>query len=97
MKITAYLLAFGTETPIPTRTITVPSEEASDDPNQLLESVFYYGQNDFQPQPVRSLSVGDVVKLPDGSLHRVLGIGWEHLPEGTDIDTLERGFAASLR
>ena len=105
MKITAYMLAFDTETPIPTRTITIPDEEVNngfsglfrEDEHRLLELAYYYGQNDFQPLPVRSLSVGDVVKLNDGSLHRVLGIGWESLPAGTDINTLERGARASLR
>jgi len=104
MEITAYMLAFGDETPIPTRTITIPDHDVCpdhDDPDEdalgrLLELAFYYGQNDFQPLPIRSLSVGDVVELNDGSLHRVLGIGWESLPAGTDINTLERGVRASL-
>lgn len=105
MKLIAYLLAFGTEIPIPTREIEIP--EASD---ALLEQcdtkdkwitgrlglAFHYGQNDFQPRPVRSVSVGDVIQLGDGSLHRVLGCGWEHLPPGTDVTKLERGKAASL-
>jgi hypothetical protein len=106
MKLTAYMLAFGDDTLIPERTITIPDHETvglrarkgSDEAlAHLLELAFYYGQNDFQPMPIRSLSVGDVVKLNDGSLHRVLGLGWEALPAGTDINTLERGIHASLR
>lgn len=93
MKITAYLLAFGTDVPIPERIIEVPDDTPDDG---LLEAAFYYGQNDFQPQPVRSLSCGDVVKLPDGSLHKVLGVGWEALPEGTNLADLPRGPRASI-
>jgi hypothetical protein len=107
VKVTAYLLAFGTEVPIPTREIEIPEVDA----DALLAScttreawvdgklglAFQYGQNDFQPRPIRSVSVGDVIKLGDGSLHRVLGCGWEPLPAGTDITTLERGASASFR
>lgn len=57
----------------------------------LLGSAFTYGQNDFQPRPMPSLSVGDVVELPDGTLHLVLGVGWKHFPADTDINTLPRG------
>lgn len=98
MKILAFLLAFGTEVPIPTREILIPSADISDTPteDEMLGLAFQYGQNDFQPHQIRSLSVGDVVKLPDGSLHRVLGMGWEHLPPGTDVTKLERGRAACL-
>ena len=59
----------------------------------MLNLTFQYGQNDFQPKPIRSVSVGDVIKLPDGSLHRVRGVGFEPLPAGTDVTTLERGLA----
>ena len=62
----------------------------------FLEMVFYYGQNDFQPKPIRSVSCGDVVVLPDGSLHKVLGAGFESLPAGTDINSLPRGVRASI-
>lgn len=61
-----------------------------------LGLTYQYGQNDFQPKPIRSVSVGDVIKLPDGSLHRVRGAGFESLPAGTDVNTLERGIACSL-
>jgi len=61
-----------------------------------LQLAFYYGQNDFQPKRSRSVSVGDVIELPDGSLHKVLGAGFESLPAGTDINTLPRGRDASL-
>ena len=103
MQIITYLLAFGEDIPIPERKIDVPFERVpggwDQDENcreELLEAVFYYGQNDFQPRPIRSLSCGDVVKLPDNSLHRVRGVGWEHLPPDTDIGTLPRGVRAAF-
>lgn len=99
MHLIAYLLAFGTDTPIPTREIDIPEHEIDEEPSidSLLELAFKFSQNDFQPRPIRSVSVGDVIKLGDGSLHRVLGCGWEPLPAGTDITTLERGASASFR
>jgi hypothetical protein len=97
MKIVAYLLAFGTEVPVPTREIDVPDDEIMGGVDSFLDAAYKYGQNDFQPRPIRSVSVGDVIQLPGGGLHRVLGSGFEALPEGTDINTLERGNAALLR
>jgi len=96
MQITVYLLAFGTEVPAPVRVVDLDRLEGKPTNEELLDLAFYYGQNDFQPKPIRSVSVGDVVKLPDGSLHKVLGAGFESLPAGTDINTLPRGREASL-
>jgi len=47
-----------------------------------LELVFKYGQNDFQPLPIRSVSVDDVVRINVGSntqLWKVSGCGFEQL------------------
>jgi len=105
VQIIVYLLAFGEAVPIPERPVDLPEDVTvgmtpsrlyEEQKQTLLDSVFYYGQNDFQPKPIRSVSVGDVIKLPDGSLHRVLGAGFEALPAGTDVTTLERGRACSL-
>lgn len=105
LTITVFLLSFNNETPIPTREVDIPSEEVAkihpgrfteEARGSLLELVFYYGQNDFQPKPIRSVSCGDVIKLPDGSLHKVLGVGFEALPLDTDINTLPRGSRATL-
>jgi hypothetical protein len=112
MRLTAYLLAFTTDVPIPTREIEIPAErlaeavvKMTDDTSldtaekimAVLGLAYELGQEDFQRRGKRSVSVGDVIRLEDGSLHRVLGAGWEHLPKGTDINKLERGLAASLR
>jgi len=99
MQITVYLLAFGEKTPVPARIVDIPNniQGAGDEPTneELLESVYFYGQNDFQPKPIRSVSCGDVIELPDGSLHKVLGAGFESLPQGTNINTLPRGYEAA--
>lgn len=101
MQITVHLLAFGNDVPIPTRIVDIPEGfPVCETPEQAiaaaLDRVYYYGQNDFQPKPCRSVSVGDVIEFPAGDLHRVLGFGFERLPEGVDLSTLERGIACSL-
>lgn len=61
------------------RNIEIPDDEVSEDEMELLERVFYYGQNDFQPvKNTYSLSVGDIVVL-NNRLWLVKGIGWELL------------------
>jgi hypothetical protein len=94
LTIKVHMLAFGDGK---IREVDLPSPSESADNDALLDLTFMYGQNDFQPKPFPSVSVGDVIALPDGSLHRVLGCGWEHLPAGTDVNTLERGHLASCR
>jgi len=96
MQLTVHLLAFGTDVPAPVRVVSVPEDQSGGDNDHLLDMAFYWGQNDFQPQRVRSVSVGDVVALPDGSHHRVLGVGFERVPEDVDLASLERGIACSL-
>ena len=73
MKYTVHMIAFY-EQPVD-RTVTVPDEEITPDTDHLLERIFYYGQNDFQPQNCYSVSVGDVVALND-DLHMVAPCGF---------------------
>lgn len=103
MKIKAFMLAFadGAERRIEVPDALVDEAAATDERGGLLELAFRFGQNDFalpadRAQGLPSLSVGDVVELPDGSLHRVRGCGWEALPEGTEIASLERGRDAAF-
>lgn len=85
MKITSYQTAFHKEGAVKTRTIEIPDDEAEGlNNNQLLDLAFRYGQNDFQPIPNRySVSVGDIVELPDGSRYKVENIGFSLVKEGT--------------
>jgi hypothetical protein len=86
MKIKVHLLAFGREGEI--REVDVPDDEVgtSENPEYLLECVFYCGQNDFQPQPHPSVSQGDVIELPSGVLYVVDSVGFSRLsPEQFEV------------
>ena len=63
MKIKVHMVAF--EDPIRVRMVNVPNKEffECDTTSEVLERVFKFGQNDFQPQQCCSVSVGDVVEL----------------------------------
>jgi hypothetical protein len=68
------------------RTVRIPEDHLPKQGagiEEVLEAVFMYGQNDFQPQPMPSVSVGDVVRIPDGyggwDAYRVEGAGWSKL------------------
>jgi hypothetical protein len=84
------------------RLVTVPDEEfgyclatKDIDPNwfenYILDRVFYWGQNDFQPQQICSVSMGDVVEH-EGRYFLCLDIGWEEINVQTleSYDKLER-------
>ena len=65
------------------RPIDLPASELSAEAptaDELLNLAFQYGQNDFQPRAgFSSVSVGDVIELPDGSAYRVAAVGFEQL------------------
>jgi hypothetical protein len=65
------------------RQVEVPDEEMalSKDVHARLEQVWYYGQNDIQPQQIPSVSMGDIVRL-DGKRWIAVMIGFEEIPEG---------------
>ena len=77
MLIQAHLYAFR-EGEI--RPINVLDKEWVGTIEEKLERVFYYGQNDFQPRPYPSLSVGDVVKV-EGRNFLVKSLGFGELTE----------------
>lgn len=60
------------------RMVDVPNEELSNDVHELLETIFRYGQNDFQPKPCPSVSEGDIVILND-SVWACLDDGWSEI------------------
>lgn len=52
----------------------------------VLGATFHYGQNEFQPLPCYSVSVGDVIEYPAGEYHVVRGLGFRKLtPEEFDV------------
>ena len=73
------------------RQVTVPDLEVVGQPQDVvLAKVWYYGQNDFcvlsdQPQQLPSVSMGDVIRLPDGRRMRVLPVGFEDADDPTVI------------
>jgi hypothetical protein len=75
IKVKAYLCGLGeSRTPPVVREIEIPDSE-------ILELAFRYGQNDFQPvDGIRSVSVGDIVELPNGRQHVVAPFGFLNVP-----------------
>lgn len=71
-KFQVELRAFGGNGEI--REVEVPEVHVED----LLETIFYFGQNDHQPKPQRSVSVGDVIVVGVRRF-RVDGVGFTEL------------------
>ena len=64
MHVPVHMLAFNEKGTV--RNVFIADEYtqgASKD--NILALTFQYGQNDFQPKPVSSVSVGDVIELDD--------------------------------
>jgi hypothetical protein len=78
MIIEVEMLAFGN--PGEVRPVEIPNQDVSLPVNELLEVVFYWGQNDFQPQQHPSVSAGDVVRIGDDR-YLCRGVGWKKLEQ----------------
>jgi hypothetical protein len=85
MLVKVQMLAFEKDGVV--RLVNVPDEEVSIhlrgvDPywfhNHVLERVFFYGQNDFQPQNICSVSVGDVAE-GEGKYYLCATQGWKEI------------------
>lgn len=63
------------EVDVPEREIKGKSDE------EILERIFHWGQNDFQPRMLPSVSVGDVVRLKGKRFMAVI-VGFKELKEG---------------
>ena len=79
-RVRVHMLAFGNEGLI--RFVDVPVEEIEPRADtltgdNLLELVYHYGQNEFQPRPQPSVSSGDVAELSDGRLVLCGMEGWK--------------------
>lgn len=75
MKYKVYMLAFEQGK---IREVEVPEAEVSASTEDLLERIFYWGQNDFQPQKICSVSTGDVAEV-NGEFWQVRGVGWKRM------------------
>jgi len=60
------------------REVTIPTNDS--DIHHTLEQVWLYGQNDFQPRNLPSVSMGDVVELR-GKLYLISAIGFKKITE----------------
>lgn len=81
MKFKVHMLAFGK--PGETREVfLIDSWVAKRELMGLLDLIFQYGQNDFQPRPHPSVSVGDVIDLGDdqrGRFWMVARVGFQNI------------------
>jgi hypothetical protein len=61
------------------RPVDIEDQEVAEKENQVLEQIFYHGQNDFQPQAgFYSASMGDVVHL-NKKYFIIAGVGHKEL------------------
>lgn len=77
MEYQVHMLAYQPEYCI--RVVSVPEhvvQESSDE--EILEKIFYYGQNDFQLQNMCSVSMGDVIEYEE-KLYVVCCIGFRQI------------------
>jgi len=58
------------------REVTIP--DTYEDTNKLLDLVFKFGQNDFQPQKIYSVSCGDVVEYKN-KYYMVCSVGFKKI------------------
>lgn len=79
MKINVLMLAF--EDPEKIRVVEIPDDEVKLGAvaEALAGLVFHYGQNDFQPQLICSVSVGDVIDLGEQGLWVVVPVGFKQV------------------
>jgi hypothetical protein len=61
------------------RTVNVPIQKLrGKTPMQQLDQIFWFGQNDNQPQELPSVSMGDVIRFKD-QRYMVLSVGFKKL------------------
>lgn len=89
MKVQVELKAFGEKGQY--RLVDIPDEEARGKPwSYICELAFHYGQNDRQPQAVRSVSAGDVVIL-GGIRYVCMAAGWAPIGLGKPNGDFRQG------
>ena len=96
MIVRVHLLAFGrygeyreVDIPEAEEGLAAPYEKPlpGDNGHTFLERVFYWGQNDHQPQDKPSVSVGDVVEKW-GKYWLCVPVGWKELSESQWLNYL---------
>ena len=82
MIIPVHMLAFADEGDrSKVRQVEIPDNEwaTAKDIYEILELVFRYGQNDFQPKLLPSVSVGDVAEPEMNKYYMCAPMGWEEM------------------
>lgn len=77
MKLVVELLAFDDEESF--RPVEIPDREYEEE-EAILEEAFHYGQNDFQPREMPSVSSGDVIHY-NNNKYLIQDIGFKKLTE----------------
>jgi hypothetical protein len=89
VRVEVEMHAFGKHyTPdgsVPTRIVELPAGEPI-----TLDSVFKYGQNDFQPRELPSVSVGDIIRL-NGKRFVVMPMGFTEVDANFQPPADDRG------
>jgi hypothetical protein len=75
-QVPVYMLAFGRQNEV--RDVELPLVDKELENEHLLDKIFVMGQNENQPQPHPSVSVGDVIELY-GTYWLVKSVGFEQL------------------
>ena len=78
MKITVHMFAFMNGK---TREVKVPDQVLVGTTDHKLNQIYYYGQNDFHPSDMCSVSMGDIIEY-DGELYLNKMIGFEKMTKG---------------
>ena len=60
------------------REVDVPEENITSEQNHNLSMIYHYGQNDFQPKQLPSVSVGDIIEY-EGKYFAVVIVGFKEV------------------
>lgn len=92
MIVRVYMLAFNGIDKV--RSVDIPEEDfvyamapdrIADRLERVLGLVYHYGQNDVQPLPMESVSMGDVIRFA-GKMYVVRGFGFAELSAVDMVD-----------
>lgn len=83
MKVTVEMLAFGKKNEL--REVEIPDDIPM---YTALDEVYHWGQNEHQPQPHPSVSVGDVIRW-EGAKYMICPFGFRQMCEAEYKDYLK--------
>lgn len=89
MLVNVRMLAYAE--PYCVREVEIPEPEPEVRISDILSVVFHHGQNDFQPKPCPSVSMGDVIEYGD-DFYLICATGFRRLTadELREYEALER-------